>query len=487
MSRLLKCAAVVPLAVGALLFGLVLPVSVAAADPPPVHGQHGHFFKPHGPHGFFHGHLYNCTGGTIPAGVYGSIVVTGVCFMPSGNITVQGNVTVAPGALLDAVTKGDPATDPVVPATVNIGGNVTVGKGGVFLFGCSPNITCTSPPGITYDHIQGSLTAFGAQGVVVHSAVIGGNVTVVGGGGGAAAETCSAQTAKTPTPLATLEPWSEDPGLYYVPVYTDFEDSTIGGNYTVSGLTSCWLGTLRDQIGGAATFANNTMGDPDAMEIDNNLVGGNMVCLANSPAVGFHDSGSAPNIVRGIGIGQCGFGVTQPNPFAYHTTTTKTTIPAGPAEHVTVPQSSLQTFTGTYTSETVKTLTIATTESGDHIVAALGDFTIAGSGLTGSGTYTPTLPPGHTGSALLATVYPNGTESFTLYLNCDCSFGGQTGTIRIRAYGTTSRQGYTSGTFFITSGGTPSGALEMLAGWGTFNNFGEPTGTVRILEHLAIT
>jgi hypothetical protein len=483
----------------AVSLGLVLVPAVVASAAPSTPHMH---FRPHlpsglhlpGPWGHFTGSTYDCSGGVIPPGVYGSLAVTGVCYMPAGNITVRGNVTVAPGALLDAVSKGDPAGSPVVPATVDIYGSVWVGAGADFLFGCSPNITCTNPPGITYDHIQGSLTATGAQGVVLHSATIGGNVTINGGGGGAAAEACAAQTPKAATPLPTIEPWSEDPYLDFIPVYTDAEDVTIGGSYTVTGLTSCWLGSLRDQIGGNATFAGNTLGDPDALEIDNNLVNRNMVCENNThggtPGVQFGDSGSAPNMVGGFGVGECGFNVTSPNP-STHTTTTVTPpvhITAGIAEHLTVSTRELRTSFGTYTSTTKATLPIATTEAGDQIVAELGTFSLSGFGLTGGGTYNPTLPPGHSGAALLDTSYPTGNGTFTLYLNCHCTYEGQTGTIQLRAYGTSTRSGFSTGTFFVTSGGAPvtvSGDLSTLAGYGTF--FGGPTGTVHLVEHLAIT
>ncbi len=33
------------------------------------------------------------------------------------------------------------------------------------------------------------------------------------------------------------------------PVYSDYEDSTIGGNLRVTGLGSCWYGALRDHVG----------------------------------------------------------------------------------------------------------------------------------------------------------------------------------------------------------------------------------------------
>lgn len=101
----------------------------------------------------------------------------------------------------------------------------------------------------------------------------------------------------------------------------------------------------------------------------------------------------------------------------------------------------------------------------------------------------PSEPPGSSGEAFLATGYPNGSRSFTIFDTCDCSFGGQHGTISIRAYGTTSPKGVSTGTFLITSGGGPTrGSLRTLAGYGTFfSNSSYPSGQVRLVEHVAIT
>lgn len=58
----------------------------------------------------------------------------------------------------------------------------------------------------------------------------------------------------------------------------------------------------------------------------------------------------------------------------------------------------------------------------------------------------------------------------------------------IRAYGTTSANGVTKGTFVVTSGGTPvDGGLETLAGYGTFSSWGRPAGSLSLVEHLKIT
>jgi len=79
-------------AAAALLGLMIAPVLTAsAASAAPLDG----------------GGTYTCTGGNVPSGTYNSILVTGVCFAPVGTITVRGNLTIAPGALLDAVTPGD--------------------------------------------------------------------------------------------------------------------------------------------------------------------------------------------------------------------------------------------------------------------------------------------------------------------------------------------------------------------------------------------
>ncbi len=477
VSRLSKVAV---FATSALLVGVF--ASAAGATPRPAdEGGHPNY-------------VYNCTGGNVPSGTYSSVVISGVCFMPAGNIVIRGNLDISGGALLDAVTPGDPPTGtPVVPATVVVGGNVFVGHGGVLLFGCSPNISCSNPPGISYDRIRGNLIAIGAEGVVVHSAAIGGNMLISGGGGGAAAETCSAQTPSDTSPMANIEPWSEDANLDFTPVYTDAEDDTVGGNLTVSGLTSCWLGGLRNQVGGNATFSGNTMGDPDGLEIANNLINRNMNCWSNSPAVQFGDSGAAPNIVGGFGTGECGFNVVLLNPAPE---SASQGYPAGIPEHIAVSTRGLTNYRGTFSDTNVATLTPTATESGDSIIAELDNFVLSGTGLTGSGTYDPSLPPGASGEAFLATQYPNGSVSFTAYMTCiPCSFDGQSGAVTVRAYGTTSPHGFTVGTFLITSGGpvlvgpsgpttVSTGGLGTLAGFGTFFGSGS---TVHLIEHLAIT
>jgi len=521
-TRLSKIAwRLVPVAVLAVSGVLVSAVSVQAAPLPlgkQAYGNwrpgptYGNSFPSQTSGNWPPGLPYDCAGGNIPPGTYSSMVISGVCYMPAGNISILGNLTVSNGALLDAVTPDDPASSPLVAATVSIGGNVFVGRDGVLLLGCSPNELGICPEGINYDRVGGNLTAIGALGVVVHSATIGGSATLFGGGGGAAAENCSAVTVPPSAPVPPA-PWSEDASMDNTPVYSDFEDSTIGGNLAIISLTSCWLGSLRDQVGGSATIIGNTMGDPDAMEINTNLVGGNMVCFHNTPGtppaptppsigVQFGDSGGAPNIVGGLGVGECGFDVRQPNPapeallpppeFAGEPSS-----PPAIQEPIAVSARSLGTYLGRQQqigSAVVGPITFGVTESGDKILGAVTNDVLKGSGLTGSITYSSSFSLGNSGEAVLSTTHPDGSSSFTAYITCDCNFDGQSGNVTIRAYGTTTSYGATSGTFLITSGGpfvvgplptvVLTGGLGTLAGYGTFFSWG---GVLGLVEHLGLT
>ena len=444
-------------------FGLVATTTAASASPS------------------WGGNRYNCTGGNVPAGTYDSVIITGICYMPAGTIVVRGDLTVAPGALLDAATPGDPAANPLLPATVLVGGNVRVGRRGVLVLGCSPAGGCT---GVTYDRIRGNLTAIGALGVVIQAVSIGGSATVLGGGGGVAGGAGSGGCFTSPIPA----PWSEDPALSNPttgsPQYSDFEDSTIGGNLRVIGLQTCWLGSFRDRVAGNVAFIGNTTSDPDGNELGSNLARGNVICLANLPATQFGDSGAAPNMVGGLAIGQCGFRVVLPNPAP------GPMQPAGPAVHITVSTRKLGTYLGTHTQvgpSTPVPLGPNITESGDTLVAELNNAILAGTGLTGSITVVPGAPLGSTGEVVVATIRPGGSQSFEALDNCTCSFHGHTGTVAIMAYGRTSAHGVTRGTFLITSGGAGHGGLATLAGYGTFSSFGQPAGTLRLVEHLKIT
>ena len=424
-------------------------------------------------------HGYTCKGGTIPPGTYGSMDVAGVCYMPAGTIVVRHNLIIEPRALLDAAaTPGDPAAAPVLPATVVVDGSVWVNRGAVLALGCSPAGGCH---GVTYDHIGGNLTAINAEATLIQAVAIGGTVTVAGGGGGVVGGPASGGCFNPAAPIP--KPWSLDPALSNPqtgsPQYTDFEDSSIGGDFTVTNVQTCYLASFRDRVAGSVTVAANTTSDPDGMEFENNLVSGNMTCVANRPAVQYGDSGAAPNVVVGMAAGQCGFNVVQPSP-----------AHGGPSlmQHVSVKAGSLGTFDGTHRqTANVATKSLGRTESGNRLLLQLNNVVFAGGGLTGNATVAPGSPPGQSGEAVAVTVSPDGSESFEAFDSCACSFDGQSGTVRIEAYGTASAKGLVSGVFLIVSGGGAGGHLETLAGWGTFSSSGEPRGTLGLVAHLKIS
>ena len=49
----------------------------------------------------------------------------------------------------------------------------------------------------------------------------------------------------------------------------------------------------------------NRFGDPDAMEIVTNHIGGNLACFNNNPAAQVGDSMGQPNVVGGQKRGEC--------------------------------------------------------------------------------------------------------------------------------------------------------------------------------------
>jgi hypothetical protein len=214
-----------------------------------------------------------------------------------------------------------------------------------------------------------------------------------------------------------------------------------------------------------------------------------MACRSDDPAIQFGDSSAAPNLVGRRAFGECGFKVVLPNPAP------EAMEGHGVPEHISVSAWSLKTYHGTHTATAVGSLPPVKTESGYTITADLNNFTLAGTGLVGSGTFNPKIGPGKSGDAVLSTVYPNGSKSFIAYDACSCSLGGKAGTTLIRFYGTTTPSGKTFGVFLITSGGAfpvvpgekGNGALATLVGWGTFSNACEPSGTWRLVEHLRIT
>jgi len=225
-----------------------------------------------------------CSGGSVSAGSYSSLTITGFCTVDAGTVNVATNLTIASGGELVAALGG---------SDVHVGGNVAVQSNGVLILGCEPEaFICFNDPDqnngtmTTNDTIARNLTAQGALAVIVHATSIGLNTVVQGGGGGV---TCESSIPNIPGP----------------PAYIDFEDNTIGGNSIIEGVQSCWAGYIRNTVSRNVIYQGNSFADPDASELTTSNVGGNMLCFGNSPQVQFGDSQGTPNTVGGKALGEC--------------------------------------------------------------------------------------------------------------------------------------------------------------------------------------
>lgn len=233
--------------------------------------------------------------GTL-AGTYSNVTVNGVCLVDGGPATVTGNVTVTPGSwLVAAFALNDQAGTGTSSLTVN--GGIAVGQGGTLVLGCEPNFsTCLDDNSNTLTSsvtVGKNVTATQPLGILMHASTVDGNVTESGGGGGVSC--------------------APGPAVFSFGVFSDFEDNTIGGNLTVTGLQTCWVGALRNKVTNV-TFSGNTAADPDSNEVVSNTISHNVTCTANSPAVQFGDSMGVSNVVGHQASGECGFNALVPNP-----------------------------------------------------------------------------------------------------------------------------------------------------------------------------
>jgi hypothetical protein len=227
---------------------------------------------------------YTCNGGSIPGGTYSSLIVNGNCNVDDGTVHVIGDVTVKPNASLIAAFGG---------SDLIVGGSVNAGKNTNLVFGCSPyDFTCygESQGGYSTTTIQHDLVATGARAILVHGAHIGGSVTQTGGGGGLA---CG-EPGAAPAVFVTINP-----------AYTTYSDTSIGGDLTITGVKTCWLGVTRVDVGMSMTFTGNKTGDSDGNELVSNHIVRNLACVGNRPAPQIGDSGGNLNFVGGLATGQC--------------------------------------------------------------------------------------------------------------------------------------------------------------------------------------
>lgn len=209
----------------------------------------------------------SCSGGSIAAGSYNGLTVTGNCTFAGGTVTINGNLKVAAGAILNDHAASS--------AIVHVTGNVLVGQGAVLGLGnynpAPPHDSATVDGNIIANH---PLTLY-LGGMTVH-----GNVVSHGGG---------------------------DPGRNF-----PFKDDTIDGNLVIQGWSGLWMGVIRATVGGNVIVSDNLATDPseepgsDSTEVMTNDISGNLICHRNTPAAQVNpNDGGLPNTVGGRKIGQC--------------------------------------------------------------------------------------------------------------------------------------------------------------------------------------
>lgn len=267
----------------------------------------------------------SCTGTLsapgLLAGAYpGDVTIHGVCQANGGAAKVGGNLILSPGSALNATFALNDVTHSG-RSSLKVGGDIRVMKNAVLAMGCLPlHSPCSDDPHaatggtLTGDnHVAGNVVGSEALGILVHASEIGGDARQHGGGGGQSAMTCAVPTSGVFSQIGS-------------PVFSDYEDTRVGGNLGVSRLQTCWFGAIRDHVAGNVAVKDNTFGDPDADEVHSNTIDGNITCHGNTPAVQYGDAtNGVPNKVAGTAEGECGFNVLLPNP-----------VPAGPLTPISV-------------------------------------------------------------------------------------------------------------------------------------------------------
>jgi hypothetical protein len=219
----------------------------------------------------------SCTGGApgpgnaevIPAGTYDGFTVSGICRTGPGTVTINGNLTIANGGILNDHASG--------AGTVHVTGNVKVGKDAVLGLG-----NYNPVPPHTSAVVDGNVVANDPMTLYLGGMTIHGNLVSNGGSG---------------------------PGRNF-----PIKDDTIDGNAIIQGWSGLWLGVIRTTVGGNLVVAKTSgtqtgegefEGILDSTEVVSNTVGGNLICHGNSPAAQIGDSEGEANSVGGNAIGEC--------------------------------------------------------------------------------------------------------------------------------------------------------------------------------------
>jgi hypothetical protein len=233
------------------------------------------------------------------------VTVTGVCFL-AGTVQVTGGLTIGPDAGLLATDSPDCSQI----AHLDVSGGIRVLSNGILFLGDSNNRPGqgTGCP-TSNDVVNGGIVGLGANSVVIHGTTINGAFSLSGGGGGNSYNQFFCNDAVV---------GGVDAGF---PPFSDVEDSQVNGAASIVGLHTCWMGFISNQVNGGLTVNNNTMGDPDAIEIGLNTIHGGLACSGNLrdpnshiapddgsggvPTNSFDGSPPNPNTVTGQETGQC--------------------------------------------------------------------------------------------------------------------------------------------------------------------------------------
>jgi hypothetical protein len=272
--------AVVGVAVGGVLLA-VMPAFAPARTKKHPHVCHGTASKP----------------GVLSGRYASGVDVKGYCAVNSGPAHVIGKLKLEQGSVLLAAFG-------MKHSKLKVTGDLKVNQGATLVLGCNTTSSpCIDDPSqshptlSSFATVTGDINAFKPLGVIVHSTTVGGKVDEFGGGGG----------------MSCAPPSTGPFASFHSPVFSAWEDNTIAGHLYVTDKESCWLGVIRNHVGGALKLVRDKMADPDAIEVESNHVHGNLFCLNDRPHVwDSSETGNSTyprelhrNHVHGSRIGQC--------------------------------------------------------------------------------------------------------------------------------------------------------------------------------------